>query len=406
VAAGERVTYRAVLRNREFAALIFSQGLSTLGDQLARIAVAILVFERTGSDLAASATFAISYLTYLLGGPVLSAISDRRPRVTVMVVCDLIRAPVMLVLCFPHQPLWTIFLGLTVVGAFAPPFDSARSAIQPDILKGEAYSVGNALMNVVLQLGQVLGFVAGGAMVAFVSVRGALAVDAATFFISAGALLAFVRHRAAAQQKASRAGLLSDTAAGFRLVRRSSDLLRFLGLSIIASLGLVAGEGLAVPVSAELGRGSLLAGILTAALPAGFVIGGLLVVRLPVERRLDLLFPLALLCLVPLALSPLVREAGVLVALWFLAGLGSSLNLIASAAYVQACPAEFRSRAYGVAVSALFGCQGLVLLAAGVLAEQTGPRTAVALVALPLALIVAVMPGLRSAPQENLQSVR
>jgi hypothetical protein len=57
-------------------------------------------------------------------------------------------------------------------------------------------------------------------------------------------------------------------------------------------------------------------------------------------------------------------------------------------------------------VSALFGCQGLVLLAAGVLAEQTGPRTAVALVALPLALIVAVMPGLRSAPQENLQSVR
>ncbi|MCU1602673.1 MAG: major facilitator superfamily 1 [Frankiales bacterium] len=406
MSVGERVTYRSVLANREFAALFVSQGLSTLGDQLARIAVAILVFERTGSDFAATFTFAISYLTYLVGGPVLSAVSDRRPKIAVMIFCDLARAPVMLLLCLPDQPVWSLLLGLTVVGVLAPPFDSARSSIQPDLLGPEAYPVGNALINVVLQLGQVLGFLAGGVMVAFVSARGALGLDAATFFISAGLLLAVIRHRPAAQHPESRGGLLADTAAGFRLVARAPDLRRFLTLSIVASMGLVAGEGLAVPVAAELGRGSVVAGVLTAALPAGFVVGSLVVARLPEEARLRLLFPLTFCCLVPLAASPLADDPAVLGTMWFVAGLGSSLNLIASSAYVQACPPEFRARAYGVAVSALFGCQGLVLLGAGSLAEATHPRVAITFVTGAMLALVSVLPGTRIAPQGNLRLSR
>jgi MFS family permease len=381
VAVGERVTYRAVLRNREFAALIVSQWLSTLGDQLARIAVAILVFVQTGSALAASATYAVAYLAYLLGGPVLSAISDRRPRVSVMVVCDLARAPAILALAAFQPPVWVYFVVLVFVGLLSPPFDSARSAIQPEILHGEAYRVGNALMNVVLQGGQVLGFILGGALVTFISERGALAIDSATFLVSAGLVLAGVHPRAAAQTQEDRAGLLADTRSGFRYVRRSPELIRYLTLSVLTSAAVIAPEGLAVPTSRSLGGGAVAAGFLTAAIPAGTVLGGLLMLRLPIERRLLWLPRVAFLTPLPLLATPMAHDLSLVFALWFVAGLGNCVSLVAASAYMEACPGALRARAYGVAVTALQVAQGAVLLLSGALSDPVGPSEAIALLA-------------------------
>ncbi len=103
--------------------------LSTVGDQIARIAVALLVLERSGSAFAASATYACSYLTWLVGGPFLSSIADRYPRRRVMVVCDLLRMALIACLAVPGTPLWAVFCVLVLVGLLAPPFDAARSSL-------------------------------------------------------------------------------------------------------------------------------------------------------------------------------------------------------------------------------------------------------------------------------------
>ena len=134
--AAPRVTYRAVLRVREFRALLVADGLSTLGDQVARIAVALLVLERSGSAFAASATYACSYLTWLVGGPLLSALPDRYPRRRLMIFCDLARMALVACLAIPGISLWLVFAVLTVVGLLAPPAEAARSALLADILEG------------------------------------------------------------------------------------------------------------------------------------------------------------------------------------------------------------------------------------------------------------------------------
>ena len=401
------MTYRSVLGNREFLAILLSQALSTAGDQLSRVAVAVLVFQRTDSAFAASATYAVSYLTYLVAGPLLSTLSDRYPRLSVMVVCDLARAPFVLLLCVSDLPLWVVFAVLLLLGLLAPPFDSARSAVQPEILTGDAYVAGNAVMNIVMQVGQVTGFVAGGALVAALSVPRTLALDAATYLVSAGVLLAFLRQRAAAQHVEDRSSYLRDTLDGFAFVRDSPALRRYLAFSVIGSCALITPEGLAVPTAAHLGEGAFAAGVLTATIPAGFVVSGLLVLRVPAERREALLLPLALLAIGPLLLSPLPRSVPWLTALWLVAGLGAALNLIASAAYIQSCPSEFRSRAYGVAATVLFATQGLSLLVSGVLSDWTGPTASVALVAGAMLALLAVVPDLRQeAPQGNRDLVR
>lgn len=384
--------YGEVLRVREFRGLLVADGLSTLGDQVARIAVALLVLERSGSAFAASATYACSYLTWLLGGPLLSALPDRYPRRRVMVVSDLVRMVLVALLALPGLSLWLVFTLLILVGLLSPPSDAARSALLADVLEGEGYVVGNALSNAVGQAGQVGGFVAGGALVGLIGVEGALLADAATFAVSAVLLLAMVKeHRVVRAADTAPGSALSEALAGAHLVWGSKRLRVLLFWALLSAGSVIAAEGLAVPISDELGGGPLAAGILTASAPAGFLIGSWLLLRVPSSRR-ETLFPVlvAVTCL-PLLLTPLVESIPVLVALWVLAGCGNALQLVANSAFVQAVPVHLRGRAFGVAVTLLMVLQGLVLLAAGALAELTGPRTPIAVLALLSLLLVPLL---------------
>jgi MFS family permease len=81
--------------------------LSVAGDQLARVALTILVFNVTHSALLAAVTFAVSIVPTFLGGLLLSGLADRFPRRTVMIACDLARAALVAVMAVPGMPLAT-----------------------------------------------------------------------------------------------------------------------------------------------------------------------------------------------------------------------------------------------------------------------------------------------------------
>lgn len=396
-------SYADVLGDREFRALLVSDGLSTVGDQVARIAVALLVLERSGSPLAASATYALSYLAWMVAGPLLSALPDRYPRRRVMIACDLSRAVLVGALALPGLPLWVVFAVLTVTGMLSPPNDAARSALLADLLQGERYVVANALNNAVSQAGQVVGFIGGGALVVVVGVDGALLADALTFVGSALVLRLVVRERSCAR---SRAGVSAygEAVAGVRLVLGEPRLRSLLGWGVLTACSVIATEGLAVSVAGEQGGGALTAGVLTAAAPVGYLIGTVLLLRLPPQQR-EPLFPwLVASSCVLLALSPLVRDLRLLVVLWVLAGLGNALQLVANSAFVQEVPDYLRGRAFGFAGAALFAAQGAVLLAAGALAEAVGAREAVALTAVACLLVLLALPVLRGrarSPQDQ-----
>ena len=384
-----RVTVREVLGVREFLAVLVSSGLSILGDQVSRIAVALLVFDRTGSALASSATYACSYLTWLVGGPFLSALADRHRRRRLMVVCDLLRAVLVALLVVPDVPLGLLFAVLVLVGVLAPPFDAAKGALLPDLLAGDRYVTGNAVLNTVAQGGQVGGFLLGGALVVAVGVRGALALDALTFLLSGLALLLWVVERPA--PGGSSESLASDIREGVSLVAADPVLRRLLGYGVLGSIVMIAPEGLAVPISAQVGGGPVLAGVLTAAVPAGFLLGSFLVLRLPAPRRLELVPALVVLACLPLLLTPLAGSGALVAALWVLSGVGSASQLVVNAAYMTAAPVAVRGRAYGVAVTSLMALQGAALLATGALSEVIDARLTVAAAAV---TTLVLLPGL------------
>lgn len=387
--AAPRISYGSVLGDREFRAVFIADAVSLLGDQIARIAVAVLVLDRTGSAFAASATYACSYLSWLIGGPVLSAIADLLPRRRTMVTADVARALLVGLLVIPGMPIPVIFILILAVGFLSPPFEAARSALLADVLAEDRYVVGNALINTMGQLAQVGGFVLGGGLVAALGSHGALLVDALSFALSALLLVVVVRDRPLPPRDAQGESFRNALTGGVRVIAADRNLAALLGWSVLVAGVTIPPEGLAVAVARNQGGGSLAAGVLTAAVPGGFVVGSWLLLRLapPTRRRL---FPwLALLSSAPLALSSLASGLTQLGVLWAVAGLGTSLATVANPLFVQAVPRELRGRAFGVAATAMMTMQGVVLLAAGALAEYVGARGAVSALAVAgLALLI------------------
>lgn len=353
--------YRDALRVRAFRGLLLAHILSALGDQVARVALASLVFERSDSAALTAVAYAATYLPWALGATLLSDVADRFPRRDVLVVCDVTRAALLAVMAIPGAPLWVVLplaLGVTLL---EPPFASARAALLPDVLDGDAYVVGSALVSTSTQLSFVFGFALGGLATSLVTPSGALALDAGTFALSALFVLRTVPRTAGRQQD-----LGVDRRGGPRYVFGTPPLRSLVVLTWATAAATVVPEGLAVPFAQRLGAGPAGSGLLLAALPAGAVVGSVLLARLVApSRRLRLVRPLAVLSCVVLLPSALVESLPLLWALWFVSGLGLSFNLPANAAFVAFSRPELRGRAFAVAQGGLMLAQGLAILLAG-----------------------------------------
>jgi MFS family permease len=349
----------------------------------------VLVYQRTSSPLLSALTFAIGHLPWLLGGPFLSTIADRFPRHRVLIGTDMARAVVLAGMAIPGTPLPVLLGLLFLVSLCAPPFESARSALMADVLDGDRYAVATSLTNITLQLAQVVGFLAAGALVTVLSPSAALLIDSATFVVSALWLGLGLKRRPAPAGDDGPRSVWRDTGAGLRLIRRSPRLLAIMGVLWVATMFTYASEGVAAPLVEELGSTDAAAiGILLAANPLGVAIGGLVIARLVApERRERLVIPLVVLSLTPIFVAGLVAvfaapgtiPFAVVVALLVVSGLGSSWLIPLNVSFVRAVPAAYRGRAFGVAVSGLYGVQALGALGAGLVAEGVSASGVLAL---------------------------
>src|SRR5262245_42344407 len=135
----ERARWRDVFGHAEFRALFVAGVLSVAGDQLARVALSVLVFDRTKSAGLTALTYALTYVPDLLFGPLLAGFADRYPRRTLMIVTDLARAILVAAMAIQALPLIAVILLLLALQAFGSPFNAARAATLPAVLPGDHY---------------------------------------------------------------------------------------------------------------------------------------------------------------------------------------------------------------------------------------------------------------------------
>ena len=109
-----RPTLGGVVRSREFRRLWIADAQSLVGDQLARVALSILVFEQTRSGLATALVYALTFLPAVVGNILLGSLADRFPRRDVLVIGDLARGGLLASMAIPGLALWAVGLLLTI----------------------------------------------------------------------------------------------------------------------------------------------------------------------------------------------------------------------------------------------------------------------------------------------------
>lgn len=292
-----RTTFRDVFATAEFRALWLSQLLSVIGDQLARVTLTVLVYDRTRSALLAAITFAVSIVPVFVGGITLAWLANRYPHRGVMIACDLARCVLVLVMAIPGMPLAGMVALLFVVTLIGAPFTSARAAIYPDILTGETYVLGTAVTLTTYQFAQVIGFAAGGVITGLLGVSKSLVIDAASFAASAFIIGIWVHRRARPITGVGRhygPSFPRGFVAAARLVFTRSALRIPLLFGLLAAF-YNAPEGVVTPLAHAVGGGAPAVGIILSAAALGETAGVILFTRfISPSNRLRLMGPLAI----------------------------------------------------------------------------------------------------------------
>jgi len=376
----ERATFRDVFAAPEFRALWLAQVLSVIGDQLARVALTILVYDRTHSALLAAVTFACSMFPAFFGGVTLSGLADRLSRRAVMITCDVTRAILVVIMVIPGMPLAGMIVLLFFVTLVGAPFLSARAATYPDVLPGDRYVLGTAVTQTTFLFAQVIGFAAAGVIVAGFGTRTSLLIDAATFLASALLVRVWVRARPSPHTGGGRrARPLADAAAGARIVFGTPALRLPMLLGWLAAFYDVP-EGVATPLARTLHGGPVTVGLILAAGALGASLGMISFSRLVAPANRDrFMAPLAVSCCGVLILMVFRPGLPGSLLILFACGLLACFQTAANAAFVAATPPRSRSQAFGLAQGGMSLGQGTAMILAGAAAQHIAPPTVIAM---------------------------
>ena len=183
------------LQHRAFTWFWAGQTISTLGDGAFTTALAVVVYQLTKSSLAMGlllmAQITPEVIFTLIGG----AVADRLPRRTVLLASDASRALIVLSIALLGWlnllHLWHLFAMAILFGITLSFFHPSYRALTPELVPKEHFSSANALTELSIQLGNLLGPALGAGLIALAagSTAAAFAFDGLTFVISVCSLL-------------------------------------------------------------------------------------------------------------------------------------------------------------------------------------------------------------------------
>jgi len=359
----------------EFSVIATAEGLSTVGDQLAKVAIALLVYHRTGSAALSGLAYGLTFLPPLLTGPTLSCLADRFPRRTVMLSCCLIQAAVVAGMAQPDLPLAVVVAGALAVAAVQTPFRAAQGAMILGVVGPARNKAARTRLMMIREVGQLAGLGGGAALVMTIGTTPALLLDVATFLAAAALIRTRVRKRGAARPRSAdptdRPERAWKTITADPAMRSLTILIAVIGFTAVP-------DAIIVPFARQIGAPTWVVGPLLAADCVGVVVGARLVEARPPARQRALIGPLAMASVAPLALFALRPTAWLAGALLIASGIGSAYLPLAAGELTERVPDSIAGATNGLLNVILRVSQGAAAIAAGFMAQAFSPTWTIA----------------------------
>ena len=140
---GDDVSYWTLLRNRNYLRFFLAQAVSSLGDWVGVIAIAVYA-KNLGGNTAVGAVMIARVLPGFVAGPIGGVLADRWDRKKTMVVADLMRAGVIFSLPFvPH--LWFLMAASVLLESLTLIWGPAKDASLPHFVPASQLTHANSL---------------------------------------------------------------------------------------------------------------------------------------------------------------------------------------------------------------------------------------------------------------------
>ena len=316
-----------LLREPQFRRIFLAQAVSTLGDNVAPIAIAFAVLATTHSatDLGlVLAARTIPLVVFVLVG---GAWADRLPRKGLMVASDLTRLGTQgafaVLLFLPSPALWLMILLQAGNGAATAFFRPASSGLVQEAVPVAERQKANGLLSATNNIASIAGPVIAATLIAFVGNGWAVGIDAASFAVSA---LFLSRVRVPARVVKQRIGIVQEIAEGFRVIIASRWLaLEILGFSQFQLFVLASYIVLGPVISLKHYDGATTWAIVAAVVGVGAVIGNVISLRIKPKRPLLVANSFSIGCVPLLIALGLAAPLPVLIVCAVIFGIGFSV---------------------------------------------------------------------------------
>lgn len=373
--------FLALMRNRNYALLWTSQGISQLGDRFHWVAISLWVYALTRSALSVSYAIIALLIGPAVVGLFAGVLVDRWSRKWTMILADIARGIlVALIPLLMRTDIRLVYLDLFVISCASAFFRPAMGASVPQIVAKSDLMPANSFLTTMDTGTEIIGPVLAGIVVQRLGYETAMYVDAASYFASALLLVFLSLAPLAAREAGQLAGrILSDIKEGFKYIR--TDRLQF-GLLAIVLLGWwVSGlNSLQTPLAkGEVGLTDVQFGWFNGVWGVGFVMSSLVLgwygSRLPKGRLIAWGF---LGWIVATAAAGLSANAGMLYAAIFWVGFANIVIYLSLATtLMEVTPSHMIGRVLATRQVAVAGVRVLAMLAFGALADFVGVREAV-----------------------------
>ncbi|HET7141404.1 MAG TPA: MFS transporter [Candidatus Limnocylindria bacterium] len=374
--------YLALVRNRSFSLLWVGQLISFFGDRINQVALIVLIGQ-FGSALDLGIALGATAAPSVVLGPLAGALVDRWDRRRTMIVCDVLRAGlVLLVPLAISVTMWMVYVIAFAVASIGLLFRPAKTAVVPEIVAEDQLVTANSASSVNETLADLIGYPVAAIIVALLAslVGAAFVLDAGTYLVSALLIYGMTVPRQDLNTAPfSVRAIWSEMVEGWTFLTRHAELFSNTVISTIAQLAFGAEIVCSALYARDVLDQSFLPfpenyGWIMASLGLGSVVGGLVIgafaARAPKGPMTIAGFILLGLSLVGAAL---VRHAYAAIGLFFMVGVANMLYLVPTITLFQErTPQRLFGRVVSSRQALTFGAMALSQGLAGFLAGILG----------------------------------
>lgn len=256
------------------------QVVSVLGSYLTGFALAVWIYQQTGSATLFALITLVTTLPGMLLLPLAGALVDRWDRRRAMILSDSGAGAATLILALliwrDHLELWHVYVLMSIISAFSalrwPAFTAAVTTMVPGRHLGRA----NGMTQLAEAAAQILAPLVAGALVMSIGRQGVVLIDFASYLFAVVTLLAVRMPRPAATQEGAshRGSLWREARSGWWFIHRRPGLLAVLMLLAVTNVGTGLVQVLLSPMILSFASPAVLGRVLTVA-GFGMLAGGL-----------------------------------------------------------------------------------------------------------------------------------